>query len=125
MTAADFAPILQSLMAGCGVVITALIGIFVPKGIAAFERRTGVAVTDQERTAVMGAVTTAAGLLQTKLDQGILHVSDVTPGSPAVVAEAQAALSRVPNSAINQGVTREAAATMIAARVDTSAKPVL
>lgn len=123
MTLADWAPVIQAVIAGIALVLTTLIGIYVPKAIAAFERRTGVAVTDQERAAVMGAVTTAAGLLQTKLDQGVLKIGDITPTSPAVVGEANKALDRVPDSAAAQGTTAMAAAAMIAARVDTSPKP--
>ena len=122
MTAADLAPIIQAITAGIAALIAALIAVYVPKAIAAFERRTGVQVTDQERAAVMGAVTTAAGLLQTKLDQGLIKISDITPASPEVQTAAQAALNRVPDSAANQGTTPSAAAAMIVARVDTSPK---
>lgn len=125
MTAADFQPIIQAVIALIAAVLTGLIGIFVPRAIAAFEARTGVAVTDQERSAIMGAVTTAAGILQTKLDQGVLKIGDITPTSRAVVDEASAALNRVPTSAANQGTTASAAAAMIVARVDTSPKPVV
>jgi hypothetical protein len=123
MTVADFAPIIQAIIAGIAAVIAALIAIYVPKAIAAFEARTGVAVTEQERAAVMGAVTTAAGILQNKLAQGVLRISDITPANPAVLGEANMALNRVPVSAANQGTTPAAAAVMIAARVDTSPKP--
>jgi hypothetical protein len=123
MTAADWQPVIQAIIAGIALVMTTLIGIYVPKAIAAFEKRTGVAVNDQERAAVMNAVTTAAGILQSKLDQGVLKIGDITPTSRAVVLEAHDALERVPTSAANQGTTPAAAAAMIAARVDTSPKP--
>lgn len=123
MTAADFAPIIQAITAGIAAVIAALIAIYVPRAIAAFEKRTGVAVTDQERAAIQGAMTTAAGILQTQLDQRVLKIGDITPTSPAVVGAANEALGRVSASAFNQGTTAAAAAAMIVARVDTSPKP--
>lgn len=123
MTAAIVGPLIQALIAAIGIVFTALVGIYVPKGIAAFERRTGVVIDDQERAAVMSAVTTGAGLLQTQLDQGVLKIGDITPGNAAVMAHASAALARVPTAAGNQGVTTETAAAMIVARVDTTPKP--
>jgi hypothetical protein len=123
MIAADFAPIIQAVIAGIATVITGLIAVYVPRGIAAFEARTQVHITDQERAAIMSAVTTGAGILQTKLDQGILRIGDITPDNKTVVAEAAAALNRVPTAAGNQGTTTSAAAAMIVARVDTSPKP--
>jgi hypothetical protein len=119
MTLQDWAPVFQAIIATIAAVITGLIGIYVPKAIAAFEKRTGVLVTDQQRAAVQGAMTTAAGLLQTKLDQGVLRISDITPTSPAVLAEATAAIARVPESAAAQGTTPLAAAQIVVARVDT------
>lgn len=120
MTAADWQPIIQAIIALIAAVFTGLIGIYVPRAIAAFEKRTGVAVTDQERAAIQGAITTAAGILQTKLDQGVIKIADITPSSAAVVGEANKALDRVPTSAANQGTTPAVAAAMIVARVDTS-----
>ena len=125
MTLIDFAPVINALIAALALVITGLIGIYVPRAIAAFERRTGVAVTEQERSAVMQAVTTAAGLLQAQLNTGMLKPADITPRNPVVEDVARAALQRVPDSAAAQGTTVAAAATMIAARVDTTPPPVI
>lgn len=121
----DFAPIIQSCIALLAAVITGLIGIFVPRAIAAFERRTGVLVTDQERAALMSAVTTGTGLLQTRLDLRLLRPVDILPGSPAVVKEAELALARVPDAAAGQAATIDTTAAMIAARVDTTPRAVV
>jgi hypothetical protein len=122
MTAADFVPIFQALIAAAALVLTTLTGIYVPKLIAAFERRTDVVVTDQERASVMQSITTATGLIQTRIDQGLLKVSEVSPVNPVVLKEASAALARVPDSATAQKTSVDAAAAMIVARVDTSPK---
>lgn len=124
-TAADFAPIIQAVIAALAAVITGLIGVFVPRAIAAFERRTGVLVTDQERAALMSAVTTGTGLLQTRLDLRLLRPVDILPGNAVVLKEAVAALARVPEAAVGQGTTIDTAAAMIAARVDTTPRPVV
>lgn len=124
-TAADFAPIIQAVIAALAAVITGLIGIFVPRAIAAFERRTGVLVTDQERAALMSAVTTGTGLLQTRLDLKLLRPVDILPSNAVVLKEAVAALARVPEAAVGQGTTIDTAAAMIAARVDTTPRPVV
>jgi hypothetical protein len=121
MTLADWISIINAVIVP---IVLALIGIFVPRAIAAFEARTKIHVTDQERAAVMQAVGTAVGLLRTQLLQGKITVADITPNSHEVRFEAQAALTRVPTSAQGQDTTVNAAANMIAARV-VAAGPIL
>jgi hypothetical protein len=125
MTAALLSQLIQSLMALIGLVLTTLIGIYVPRAIAAFERKTGVIETDQQRAAIMSAVTTAKGLLETQIDQGLLKISDIRPDSPVIQQAAAQALDRVPQAAAAQGTTRDTMTKLIVARVDTSAKPVV
>lgn len=116
MTAADWDIIIRD---GAMVMTT----IIVPFGIWAYQKRTGVQVTDQERAAVQGALTTAAGIIQTQLDQGVLKVADIHPLHPRIEDEAAAALDRVPDSAKAQGITVASAAAIVVARVDTTPKP--
>lgn len=116
----DWTPIFQAIIAALGTIITALAAIYVPRAIAAFERRTGVQVTDQQRAAIYHAIETGAGMLQTQLDQGRLKIGDITPNSPAVVDAAKAALARVPDSAAAQAVSVASAAAILVGRVDTS-----
>lgn len=125
MTSADYATMVQGVIAGICSIIAVLLSIFVPRAIAAFERRTGVMVTDQEQAAVMSAVTTGVGLLQTKLDLKLVRPVDIAPTAPAVLKEAVAALNRVPQAAAGQAVTIDTAAAMIAARVDTTPRPLV
>lgn len=125
MTAADFQPIISAVIAAVGAAITGLAAWYIPRLIAAFERRTGVLVTDQERAALMSAVTTGTGLLQTRLDLKLLRPVDVLPTSPAVLKEAVQALARVPDAAAGQAATIDTTAAMIAARVDTTPRPVV
>jgi len=103
-------------------VATLLTTVVVPWGILAYQRRTGVQVTDQERASVYAALTTAAGILQTQLDQGLIQISDINANNKSVMVEARAALARVPDSAAAQGVSPAAAAAIVVGRVDTSSK---
>ena len=123
MTAADFAPIFSALIAGCALAITGLIGVLVPRAIAAFERRTGVALTDQQRAAVMQAARTEAGMLETALQQGVVRLSQVTPTSGEMLTRAEAALSRVPEAAAAVGTTPAAMASIIVGATDTTKGP--
>ena len=124
MTAADYLPIVQAIIGVVGVVITTLAGIYIPKAIAAVERRTHIALTGQERAAIQSAVLTAAGLVQNKLDTGLLKPRDITPTNATVVAETDRALAAVPGAVAAQGTSLETAAAMVAARVDIVPKPV-
>jgi hypothetical protein len=119
MTAADFAPIIQTIIAGIAAVIAALISIYVPKAIAAFEARTHIQLTDQQRSQVMSAASTAAGILETQLDQGALKLEHVTPTNPAILAQAQAAIARVPDAAAALNKTVPSMAETIVGLMDT------
>jgi len=127
MTAADFQPLIQAAFALSGTVLAALIAIYVPiyvpKAIAAFEKRTGIQLSDQQRAAVQDAVATEAGIVETKLQQGTLQLAQVTPTNPAMLEHAQAVLARVPDSANGQGTTAAAIAAMIVGKADTTPKP--
>jgi hypothetical protein len=125
MTGADWGPIVQAVIAAIAMAFTTLAGIYIPKVLAAVERQTHIALTDQERAAIQSAVTTAAGLIQNKLDQGVLRPRDITPGNLAVVDETIRALATVPNAAAAQGTTLETASAMVASRVDIAPKPVV
>jgi hypothetical protein len=108
----DWSPLIQ---AG-GLIVTTVV---VPWAIVAYQKRTGIALTDQQRAAVQAALTTAAGIIETKIDQGSLSVADLTPAHPAVVAAAWAAIDRVPDSAAAQGLTAQAAAEIVVGKVRT------
>lgn len=120
MTAADLDPIIQSIIAGIALLMTGLIGIYVPKAIAAFERRTGVQVTAQQQATVMGAATTAAGILQTQLDQGLIKLEHIAVDNPDVLAQAAAAVARVPVAAAALDKSVPSMAATIVGLVDTS-----
>lgn len=115
----DLTPVIQPVLDVAGIVITAELAIYVPKALAAFMARTSVALTDQQRSAVIGAVATAAGVLETKLDQGALQVAHIDVGSAAVQAEAQAAINAVPMAMAALQMTPAGVARMIVGAVNT------
>ncbi len=121
MTMADFQPIIQAIIAGLGVAITALIGVLVPRAIAAFEARTHIALTDQQRAAIRGAAVTQAGIVTTQLQQRVLSLSQVRPDSPEMLMAARAALARVPEATAAVGTTPQGMAALIVGAADTTA----
>lgn len=117
----DLTPVVEPILAAAGTVVTALLAIYIPKLLAVFVAWTGVALTDQQRSQVLGAVNTAAGMIETKLDQGALKLAHVEIANDQIRAEAQAAIAAVPNAAAALGMTEEGVARMIVGKVDTGA----
>jgi hypothetical protein len=112
----DFTPIVQPIITVLGIVITALLW----KAVTAFEARTGIQLTDQQRAIVLGSIQTAVGKVETKLDQKILSVGQVTVDNPTVKAEAASAIAAVPDAAAALGMTVDGVARMIVGHTSTS-----
>lgn len=125
MSGAEFDPIIQAFVAAIGLAITTLVGIFVPKALAAFQERTGIQLSAQQQATVMAAAQTAAGILQTKLDQGALKIEHIDVGNSAVLEQARAALARVPVAAAAMNKTLPSMAETIVGLVDTTPRPAL
>ena len=109
---ANWDPLIQALA-------TLLTVVIIPWGVWEYRQRTNLQETDQQRKAVMQAMDTAKGLVETAMDQGLLRPSEVKPDNRVIQREAEEALARVPEAAKAQGTTIDAAAKMIVARVDT------
>ena len=120
MNTLDLSPIVQPIIAVAGAVIAALLAIYVPKGLAAFQARTGIMLNDQQRSVIQGFVSTAAGTIETKLDQKVMQVSQVHVANPAVLAEAQSILAAAPVAAGALGMTVEGVGKMIVGAVNTA-----
>lgn len=117
----DITPIVQPILAAAGAVIAGLAAIYVPKALAAFQDRTGIILTENQRQTVKGAVDTAAGVLETALDKGAAKVEHIEIGTPQVTQQAQAVISAVPDAAAALGLTVDGVSRMIVGKVDTSA----
>lgn len=117
----DLTPIVQPIIAVVGTVIAGFLAVYVPRAIAAFETRTGIMLTDQQRAIVAGAIKTAAGVIETDLDKGAMSISHVNVNSAAIQDQANAAIAAVPKAAAALGVTPDSVARMIVGAVNTSA----
>jgi len=117
----DLTPIVQPILAAVGTVLATLTAIYVPKAVAAFEARTGVILTENQRKTVLDAVQTGAGVLETALDKGALKVEHIEVGTSEVTQQAQAVLNAVPNAAAALGLSVDGVARMIVGAVDTGA----
>jgi hypothetical protein len=119
VSAPDIAAIVQPIFAVIGTVIAGLLAIYIPKAVATFEIGTGIQLTDQQRATVLGAVRTAAGMIETALDQGTVRLAHVDVTNPVVRAEAVSAINAVPKAAAALNMTVDGVARMIVGAVDT------
>ena len=117
----DLSPILTPIIQIVGIVVGVLVTAYVPIAIAAFQKRTGIELTAQQRATVLGAVQTAAGTLETKLDQGVMRVSQVHVEDAEVRDQAQKAINAVPDAMNALGMTPDSVARIIVGKVDTAA----
>ena len=113
------AMIMQPIFAAIGTVIATVLAVYVPKALAAFLAQTRIQLTDQQRATVLGAVRTAAGMIETNLDQGAIRMAHVDIANPAVRAEAVNAINAVPIASAALNMTVDGMARMIVGAVDT------
>jgi hypothetical protein len=123
MTSVDITTIIQAIEGVLATVITGLIITYVPKALAAFQAHTGVVLTENQRQTFLGAAKTAAGILETRLDQGLMSIEHINITNNAVVAQAQAVINAVPQAAAALGMTQAATARILIGMVDTAAHP--
>ena len=116
----DLTPIINPILSVVGLIIAGLLTSYVPKLITAFEARTGIHLTDQQRTTIEGSVKTAAGEVETLIDQGVLHVSQVHVSDPTVLARARAAIDAAPAAAAALGISESDMARLVVGAVDTA-----
>lgn len=116
----DLSAIMQPIFAVIGTVIAGVLAIYAPKALAAFQAQIGLQLTDQQRATVLGAVRTAAGMIETTLDQGAMRGAHVDIANPAVRAEAVNAINAVPVAAAALNMTVDSIARMIVGAVDIS-----
>lgn len=116
----DLSVIVQPILAVIGAMIAALLGIYVPKALAAFQARTGIILTENQRQTVLGAAQTAAGIIETRLDQGVLKVAHVDIENASVRMLASQALDDVPKAAAAMNMSVDGMAKIIVGAVDTA-----
>ena len=114
--------IVESALAIVSMVLTGLIAAYVPRALQAFETKTGVQLTAQQQATVMQAAITAKGILETQLDNGIIHVGQIAVSNPAVIEQANAAIARVPDAAAALSKSSTSMAETIVGLVDTQSR---
>ena len=102
---------------GHGRTLSGVATVLAQRGIAAFEARTQISLTEQQRATVLGAVQTAAGIVQLDLAKGTLALADVNRTSPQVAQIAATAMAPVQQSIAALGVTPAGAVAMIVGKV--------
>lgn len=118
----DVTGIVQAVLETAALVIAGLIARFVPRLIDILQQRTGIMLTAQQRQTVLHGVQTAAGIIETQIDQGLIQVSHVRIDNPAVLAQARHVIEAVPMAAAAMGVTEAGVAGMIVGAVDTGSR---
>lgn len=119
-TSLDLSVIVQPILAVIGAVIAGLMGIYIPKALTAFQARTGIILTENQRQTVLGAAQTTAGLIETELDKGVMKVAHVDIQNPAIRAMASEALDAVPKAAAAMNMSVDGMAKIIVGAVDTA-----
>lgn len=125
MASVDLTPIIEPIIALIGATITGLIAVYVPRALNAFEKRTGIQLTENQRKTVQDAVGTAAGVLETDLDKGALRVAHININNPEIQKQAQAVINAVPKDAAALGMTVDGVARMIVGATNTRVPPML
>lgn len=84
----------QSMLGLASAVIATLVTIYTPKLIALLEARTNTEWTDQQRQVIQSAAQTAAGNIETAIDQKRMSVGDVHPSHSIVVRNVDSIAAR-------------------------------
>lgn len=123
MSSVDLTTIIQAFEGVLATVITGLIITYVPKALAAFQAHTGVVLTENQRQTFLDAAKTAAGIIETRIDQGLMGIEHVNITNWAIANQAQAVINAVPRAAAALGMTQDATARILIGMVDTAAHP--
>lgn len=86
----------QSVLGLASAVIATLFAIYGPKAVAAFEKWTNTQWTEQQRQIVLSAAQTAAGNIETAIDQKRMTVADVYKDHDIVQTQVKAVAARPP-----------------------------
>ena len=117
-------PMLDAITTALEAIITALAIWGARRIVMALDDRNSLDAMGKAQQTVLGAAKTAAGIIQTKLDQGVLKISEIGVENPAIIAEAKAALARVPDAVALTDKSRASMAETVVGLVDTSAKAI-
>lgn len=115
----DLTPITTPLIETAGAIMTLVLARYVPRIIQNLEDRVNIHLTDQQNAALANAVTTGAGVIETKLDQKVMDISHVNIINDHVMEQAKIAIQNLGDVAVTMGLTPLSVANMIVGAVDT------
>lgn len=116
----DLVPLVQPILEVTGLVIAGMIVRYVPKILLLVEQYLHLKFTDQQNAVFLQEVQTAAGVVETKLDQGVLNISHVDINNPEMRAAASEIIKSIPGIVDKLGYTAKEVATAIVGAVDTA-----
>jgi hypothetical protein len=117
--------VVPTVLTIAGAVASGTIAVFVPKLVGALAAHTGITLTENQRQTVLDAVQTAAGVLETHLDNSMIRREHINATGAVVREQAGAVLAAVPDSAKAFGLNVPDIARMIVGKVDTANHPPL
>jgi hypothetical protein len=109
--------ILNLILTVVGIVAVPAAGWLANRCIAAFESRTHIQLTEQQRQTVLAAAHTAAGALVVELSKGRLGLGDIHPASDIVKAQAATAINAVPEASAALRVSTADLAQIIVGKI--------
>lgn len=115
--------IVPPVLTAASAIFAGAVAIYAPKFLAAFQNRTGIQLSENQRQVVLGAVATAAGTLETSLDNGVLRTGHIAPLNASVREQASAVIKAVPIEADAMHMTIDSLSRMIVGKVNTAAHP--
>lgn len=112
-TSVDLAPLINPILVALGIAVSTLITAVAGWAVNELRKRNIIALTDQQRSQVMGAVQTSAGIMIADLARGATPLERVNISSQQVRDLAQRAVTAIPVAADALGLTPDKAAQMI------------
>ena len=121
-TTLDLTAVVQPLLAVAGLVIAGYIAKYLGRLLEVANAHFHLNLTDQQIAAFTAAVQTAAGVVETMIDQKAMSVAHVTVTNDGIRAQAQAIVDAAPEAAAMLNLTEAGVAKMIVGAVDTGSR---
>ncbi len=121
-TVVDFSSVLQPVLQVVGMVLIGFLLKYLAQLLQTANAHFNLKLTDQQLSAVTDAVNTAAGVIETMIDQKAMSVAHVTVTNEHVRTQAQNIIDAAPSIAAMLGLTVSSVSQMIVGAVDTGSR---
>lgn len=114
----------QAVLGLASAVIATLCAIYGPKLVAAFEKWTNTKFTEEQRQIILSAAQTAAGNIETAIDQKRMSIGDVHPSHKIVTKNVDLISARPPvaNAMVALNMTTDYLAHIVVGKVNTGTR---